>query len=336
MKRCLLTGGGGFIGIHTFAHIMRKTDWEVVMIDSFRHKGLTDRVAYMLNNNPEWRERLLVYSHDVTVPISDMLTKRIGSIDYIINMASLTHVDTSLSDPTYFALNNVTLGLNMLDYARKQSWLKAYIQVSTDEVYGPATGDYKSREWDPIIPSNPYAASKAAMECDATARWRSFDLPLIITNTMNNVGEFQDGEKFIPQVIKHVLNGTELTIYGKRESIGSRTYLHPRNHADAILYLLQNTKPIHYPAADRPDRYHVVGDKEYNNLEIAQKIAQIIGKPLKYQLVDFYKSRPGHDARYAMDGSKLAKLGWKAPMAFEDTIFSTVNWYLKNPEWLQQ
>lgn len=334
-KRALLTGAGGFIGAHTLAHFMHNTDWELVLIDSFRHKGKTDRIAEMLEAHPDWRERCHVVTHDLAAPISDQLEARIGHIDYIVNMASESHVDRSITDPVPFVENNVALVLNMLEYARKIK-PEIFIQVSTDEVYGAApTHDHK--EWSVILPSNPYSASKAAQEAIAISYWRTYDIPLVITNTMNNIGEMQDPEKFLPMLIKGIYEGKEVTIHGTEEFIGSRFYLHARNHADALLFLINRGTPAKYVDNNdivMPDRYNVVGDTELNNLELAQKVAALEGKELKYTLVDFHHTRPGHDRRYALDGNKLFDLGWKPPVSFDESLKNTVEWTLENKQWM--
>lgn len=335
MKRALLTGAGGFIGAHTLAHIMHNTDWHLVCVDSFRHKGKTDRIAEMLEAHPDWRARTSIVTHDLVAPFSEQLVHRIGHIDYVINMASESHVDRSIDDPVPFVENNVSLVLNMLEYAR-QIKPEIFIQVSTDEVYGAAPqADHP--EWDVILPSNPYSASKAAQEAIAISYWRTYGVPLIITNTMNNFGEMQDNEKFVPMLIKNIFEGKEVTIHGDETFIGSRFYLHARNHGDALVYLIERGDVTAYEDNNEivfPDRYNVVGDTEKNNLELAQEIAELVGKPLKYKLMDFHSTRPGHDRRYALDGKKLHDMGWKPPISFKESLAKTVEWTLENPQWM--
>lgn len=336
MERALLTGGGGFIGGHTFAHIMHNTDWHLTIIDSFRHKGKTDRITEMLESHPDWRERVTVITHDLKAPFSKQLIERIGPIDYVINMASESHVDRSITDPRDFIENNVHLTLTMLEYIR-QNPVKKFIQISTDEVYGPAPDGHNHKEGEPHRPSNPYSASKAAQEDICYAYWRTYNLPICITNTMNIIGEMQDPEKYLPMIIKSVLNGDKLTIHANADGskIGSRYYLHARNQADALLFLLKNVDFPVYSTGDEIARYNVVGEYEINNLELAQKVAEILGEELHYVLVDFHSSRPGHDLRYALDGSKLAAKGWKAPLSLDESLKNTVEWTIDHPEWLK-
>lgn len=336
MKRVLLTGGGGFIGAHTYAHIMHNTNWGIVIIDSFRHKGKFDRINEMVIAHPDWIKRTEVITHDLTAPFSDQTVDRIGRIDYVINMASESHVDRSITDPRDFIENNVHLALTMLEYIRKNP-VKKFIQISTDEVYGPAPDGHNHKEGEPHRPSNPYSASKAAQEAICYSYWRTYDLPICITNTMNIIGEMQDPEKFLPMIIKNVMINSKLTIHASADgkTIGSRYYLHARNQADALLFLLNNVDFPKYSENMEIAKYNIVGERELDNLELAQKVAKLLGKELRYELVDFHSSRPGHDLRYALDGSKLAALGWKAPLTLDESLKNTVDWTIKHPEWLK-
>jgi len=338
-ERILLTGIGGSIGVHAFAHICHNTDWHVIGVDSFRHKGWTDRISYMIKCHPEWRERLTLITHDITSPFSTLTKKKIGHVDYIINMASMSDVWDSIQDPVPFIENNVALAVNMLEYAREVK-PKVFIQISTDEVYG-AVEDKENKgmkEWAPILPSNPYAASKACQEAIAISYWRTYSVPLIITNTMNNFGEFQQHSKFPVIIQKLVDNGDVVRIHGEPDgSIGSRSYIHSRNFADALIFLIKNTKPyIHEPLkSDRPDRYNIAGDKQLDNLELAELIAKLMNKELKYEIEDSHTTRPGHDPHYALDDSKIKSLGWRSPLTFEESLKNTIDWQMENSEWIK-
>ena len=334
MTRVLLTGASGFVGSHVLRHILANTTWEVVCLSSFRHRGLTDRIRLAVKDYDDDFNRVKVISHDLTAPISPVLSNEIGKIDYVFNVASDSHVDRSIVEPVPFIENNVSLVCNILEWARFSD-IDRFIHVSTDEVYGPAPSGYAHREWeDQYLPSNPYSASKAAQESIAYSYWRTYDLPLIITNTMNIIGEMQDPEKFVPMIMKRVLSEETVTIHASPTGeIGSRFYLHARNQADALLYTI-NQPILKYGESHVPQKFHVVGEREVDNLEMANMVAEYIGKPLKYELVDFHSSRPGHDLRYALDGNKIAEAGWVAPLSLEESIERTVNWTLKNKEWL--
>lgn len=334
-KRVLLTGGAGSIGTHTMHHIFENTDWDVVIIDSFQHKGLTERVVDMMDEHPENWTRLRVITHDLTQPINKSLKKRIGHIDYIINMASLSDVEASIVDPVPFIKNNVDLTVNMLEYAREIK-PQVFLQVSTDEVYGASEKAQRHPEWSAIVPSNPYSASKACQEAIAISYWRSYGVPLVITNTMNNFGEYQQPSKYPVIIQRAVQDGEKLTVHGTSGQMGTRYYIHSRNHADAIVHILKKLPPyVHQPGhADKPDRYNVVGDEQVDNLSLAKTIAKLMGKSLEYELVDFHSTRPGHDLHYGLDGTKLKKKGWKSPLSFEVSLKNTIEWQQQHPEWI--
>jgi len=337
-KRILITGVGGSAGCHVLRHLIVNTDWEVIGLDSFRHKGLTDRVYRVTKKHPATLHRFKIFTHDLRAPISDMLRRKMGAPDYIINLASVSDVDESLLEPADVITGNTAIQVNMLEYARKISHdLKNFMQISTDEVYGPTDGRTAHAEWDPIVPSNPYSASKACQEAVCISYWRSYGVPLTLINLMNMYGELQSSAKFPAMVQRMVRAGETVKIHHFGEKgHGSRFYIHSRNAADAMVFLLQKRMPFkHVPGeVDKPDRYNVVGNKQVDNLTMAQMIAQYIGKPLKYEPVDCRKNRPGHDSHYGLDGAKLAALGWEPPHSFEYSLKQTVEWYERNPEWL--
>ena len=336
MKRVLVTGIGGSIGVHVLDHIMLNTDWHIVGVDSYRHKGHFDRVSQTLEHNEGWKQRLDLVTHDLTAPFTKREINRIGHIDYIINLASLADVWDSVDDPAPFIRNNVEIMLTMLEYARVAK-PKAFVQFSTDEVFGPADINQGHKEWGNLVPSNPYSASKAAQEMIAISYWRTYGLPLIITNTMNNFGQFQGSSKYPVIIQKKLMKDEEIEVHASSDGqIGTRFYIHSRNVADAVLFILNNTTPhIHEPGAvDRPDRYNIVGTAQVDNLELAKTIARLMDKPLRYRLVNFHEDQPGHDLHYGLDGTKLAELGWKPPVDFETSMKATIDWQLANPEWI--
>lgn len=336
MKKLLLTGISGSIGVHFFAHIMHNTDWDVFGIVSFRHRGESDKVQMMLNAHPDWQKRLTIIPHDLIGPFSERTKERIGKVNHIINLASLSDVEASIKDPVTFIQNNIWSTLNMLEYARGLE-LESFVQFSTDEVFGPCEDGHRFKEWDPIVPSNPYAASKASQEAIAMSYWRTYGVPVIITNTCNNFAEYQQPNKF-PVIIQKKLNNNELVpIHGKEGEQGTRYYIHSRNAADAVLFILKNSVPHkHIPnQVDKPDRYNITSDDKLTNLELAQAIAKAMDKELKYEYVDHHSTRPGHDKHYSLDGEKLKKLGWVQPVSFEESLKNTIQWQSANPEWIQ-
>lgn len=336
VERVLLTGASGFVGSHVLRHLLVNTDYDIVCPVTFKYHGKSQRIASSIQNNDEWRQRVKIIMHDLTAPIDDITANEFGDINYILNVASESHVDRSIDYPVAFIKNNTDLILHMLEFAKTLKNLKMFLQMSTDEVYGPAPFGFNHPEWSSIKPSNPYAASKAVQEAIAFSYWRTYGVPVIITNTMNIFGEMQDREKYFAKIMNAVANNNTLTVHASASGeIGSRFYLHARNLADAWLFLMKNNDSVHYyPTSSEPRRVNIVGVREVDNLELAQTIANTMGKELKYELVDFHSSRPGHDLRYALDGSALANMGWKAPHSFEESVFHTVKWTLAHPEWL--
>lgn len=337
-KRILLTGASGFVGSHVLRHLLVNTDWDIVAPVTFRHKGNSERIASALEGNDEWHRRVDVVMCDLTQPFSAQTKLRFGSVSEIWNVASDSHVDRSIEYPGPFIANNTALITNMLDYAAELGDdLTLFLQMSTDEVYGPAPDNYRHVEWDTIKPSNPYSASKAAQEAICFAYWRTYGVPVVITNTMNIIGEMQDREKFVPMTIKKLLAGEAMTVHVSPEGVsGSRFYLHARNLADAWLWLSRTGSPAQYAdGTSEPDRFHIVGEREVSNVEMVERIAAILGVDASYTPVNFHESRPGHDLRYALDGNKiLLEAAWEAPISFEESLRRTVEWTVKHPEWL--
>lgn len=335
MKRVLLTGGGGAIGVHVMAHFLHNTDWEIVILDSFRHKGNKDRITRFCRNHPDWPARIKVIQHDLVCPISPELSATIGKVDYILHLAALSDVFFSVENPVYVLKNNFDATLTMLEYA-KHHYHEAFIYFSTDEVYGPVKKGDAHHEWDVIRPSNAYSASKAASEAACYPYWRAGWVKLILTNTMNNFGETQAPSKFPAMVQQLVERGETVTIHGNDKEIGSRFYIHSRNVADQLLYILKKFPPTLHKVGelDDPDRYHLVGEKPLDNLELAQLIAKLMGKPLKYELVDFHKDNPAHDIDYGLQDNKLRPSGWEQPLSLEESLKNTIEWQQRNPEWL--
>lgn len=331
--RVLLTGASGFFGSHLLRHLLVNTDWEFICICSWEHKGTPERIENALKDMS--KDRITIITHDLQAPLTETTKKRLGNIDYILNIASNSHVNRSIDNPGEFIIGNTLLAYNMLELAREMK-PKIFLQFSTDEVYGVAPEGVDHKEWSSIVPSNPYSASKAAQEAIAISYWRTYNIPVIITNTMNLFGETQDPEKYTAQLIKKIHNNETVTVHGSEGNIGSRFYLHARNGADAVLFILKNLPPKLYDQGENllPDRYNIVGDIELDNLTLAKVVADMIGKKLKYELVDFHSARSGHDRRYALDGAKLKNLGWEAPMGFEESLRKSIEWTLLNKQWL--
>ena len=299
--RVLLTGASGFIGSEVLEYMLEHTDWQFAVVSSWRHQGNP------LNIKPN--KRVEVITHDLTAPLPE-----IGKFDYMINMASESHVDRSIVDPVGFIENNVSSTLQMLEYAREHCY-KAFIQFSTDEVYGAT----EHKEWDVLLPSNPYSASKAAQEMIAISYWRTYGVPVIITNSNNIVGKNQDPEKFVPKIVSMINSGQDVTLHTVNGNYGTRYYNPVQNVADALLFILEQPVSM-YPDTDRPDRYPIAGGEELNNLEMAELVAELMDKPLKYVTQDAESVRRGYDQFYPKTDGKLTELGWTPPMTLREGL----------------
>ncbi len=334
-KTLLLTGGSGSIGIHIIAHVMHSTDWGIVMISSFHHKGYKARLTRLLKDHPEWATRIREFKHDLVCPISPQMKELIGPVDYIFHLAALSDVFFSIENPVYTIQNNVNTTLSILEFSRAVK-PEAFIYFSTDEVYGPVLKGGAHKEWDCHKPSNAYAASKAASEDICYSYWRSYGVPLIITNTMNNFGEMQSSSKFPVIVQKKVEAGEVVTIHGNEKEAGTRFYIHSRNVADALIHIVGLGVQQHQVGViDEPNKYHIVGDECLSNLEMAETIASLMGKPLQYEMVDFHHDNPAHDIHYGLEDNKLRASGWSQPINFKDSMKNVIDWQSENKEWIQ-
>ena len=225
-------------------------------------------------------------------------------------------------------MDNVVGTCNILNYARNLDCLDNLVYFSTDEVFGPAGEDVAHHEWHNYNSGNPYSASKAGGEELCLAFYNTYKLPIMISHCMNIFGERQHPEKFIPLCISNICQGKKVIIHSNKTltKAGSRFYIHAKNVCSAVCFILDN--------GSHGDKYNIVGEKELDNLELAQTIADILGKKLNYELVDFHSSRPGHDLRYALDGTKLKKMGWNIPSSLEQSLRNTIKWTLDNNIWL--
>lgn len=357
--RVLLSGASGFVGSHVLRHLLINTEWEIVCPVTFDHKGLPQRIASAVCDTA-YAERVSVVHWDMCSHADLLTRRRIGEIDVFMNVASESHVDRSIDNPVPFVENNVKIMLRALELARTLK-PEIFLQMSTDEVYGPARHGEDHKEWSPAVPSNPYSASKAAQEAIAISYWRTYGVPLVLTNTMNIIGEQQDPEKFVPKIIRNLGDGVPIQVHCTPDGIpGSRMYLHARNLADAWLWLVRHfTEEIEIGTLakpdlttvvgrvpsfeggwDRPARFNIVGDQEINNIEMVHLIGNMmgLGRSTVDDLIvrtDFHSARPGHDRRYALDGTKIQEWGWTAPLDVFTSLKRTVDWTLAHPEWLQ-
>lgn len=323
MTRILITGAAGFIGHHVVQAILERTDWHITIIDRLDTSGNLNRLAEIgAAKNP----RVKFVFHDLRAAINDQLASQLGHFDSIVHLAAATHVDRSIDCPMEFVLDNVVATCNLADYARKAGCGR-FLHFSTDEVFGPAPAGTAYREDDRYHSGNPYAATKAGAEELIVSYHNTYGLPAIITHTMNVIGYRQHPEKMVPGTIAKVRDGEVVTIHADktRTKAGSRFYIDAREVADAVLFLLDKGIP--------GEKYNIVGERELDNLQLAHMIACAQDLPLRYEMVDFHSSRPGHDLRYALDGMKLREMGWQPRQSIGEAVADIVHWSL-NSHWL--
>ena len=315
--RVLLTGASGFVGHHVLRHLIENTDWEVVCLIRLNNAGSLKNLLFA-HENP----RVKFVYHDLKYTVNGTLRDDIGHVDYILHIGANSHVDRSITHPKEFFEDNVMGTVNLLEYVRLYMPQARLINFSTDEVYGPAPEGYKYTEEDRFRPSNPYSASKAGQIEAGFSYFNTYGLDIISTFTMNIYGPDQNPEKLIPKAVKLAKEKKPMPVFaqledGKLVSVGSRHWLHVSNVGGALVFLLENGVKGEY--------YNIVGTDELTNEEVVRKVNLLLGitEPI-IEYVDFHKTRKGHDRRYAIDGAKLAKLGWTPKLNFEEGIKSVV------------
>lgn len=334
-KTILVTGGAGFIAHHVIEEILDNTDWNIVSLDRLDFSGNLNRLQEVVGSRKD-KKRVKVVHHDLKAPLNPQITSSIGKVNYVAHLAAGSHVDRSIDYPMEFVLDNVVGTANILEYAKTLDMLDKFVYFSTDEVFGPAPGEVKYKENDRYNSTNPYSASKAGAEELVVAFENTYQMPNIITHTMNVFGERQHPEKFIPMCINKVLKGEKIWIHGNKEKTeaGSRHYIHAKDVASALLFLLNNDTPsVPDETGIKCPKYNIVGSEEIDNLSLALYISAVLKKKLKYEIIDFHSSRPGHDLRYALCGDKMKSIGW-TPSEVYDKLKQTVNWTVENKRWL--
>ena len=322
--KVLVTGAAGFIGHHVVEEILKTTDWDLVLIDRLDISGNLNRLAEIgAAKNP----RVKFFYHDLRAPFNELMQKQIGFVDYYIHMAAGSHVDRSIEAPMEFVMDNVVATCNLLELARKNG-CKKFMYFSTDEVFGPAPLGVKFKEYDRYNSGSPYSATKAGAEELCVAYANTYKLPVQIVHVMNVLGYRQHPEKFLPMLISKIERGEVIQIHGTANGgeSGTRYYIDARDVADAVLMLLDT---------ENYGKFNIVGERETSNLELATWVAKELDLSFQYQIIDAQKARPGHDLRYAMDGSLLReRFGWIPRMPIDLRVSQIVKWTLRNRQWL--
>ena len=325
--RLLVTGGAGFIGSCFVRDTLARRDGtSIVVLDKLTYAGNRANLA-AVEADPEQSARFRFVEGDIADAAA--VAPLVAEVDAIVNFAAESHVDRSILDPEAFLRTDV-MGVHVLLEACRTEHARAaagerksaprFLQVSTDEVYGSVeTGE--SREDDRLEPRSPYSAAKAAGELLASSYFVTFGLDVVITRGSNTYGPYHHPEKLIPLFITNAIDDQPLPLYG--DGLQRRDWLYVADHAGAIGHVLE-----HGAAGEA---YNVRGGNERSNRETVAALLKLLGKP--WSLVRQVEDRPGHDRRYAMDGSKLSALGWKNEMTFEDGLAATVGWYVANEAW---
>jgi len=337
-KNVLITGGCGFIAHHMIDTILRETDWKITTLDRLDYSGNLNRLHEVLEGyDDQTKKRVNIVFHDLKAEINPLVSNFIGKPDIILHLAAASHVDRSITHPMEFINDNIIGTAHLLEYARRLDNIETMLYFSTDEIFGVAPPGVAYDERARYNSTNPYSASKAAAEELCVAYENTYKIPMMITHTMNVFGERQTPEKFIPLCIGRVNRGEKIFIHSdhSKTKAGSRFYIHAKDVADAILFLLIN-KPVPEPdyGNAKCPKFNIVGKEEIDNLSLAQMIATAQNKELVYEMVDFHTSRPGHDLRYALSGDLMRSLGWEPKIALSQRIKEVSDWYLKNQRWL--
>jgi dTDP-glucose 4,6-dehydratase len=337
-KKCLITGGAGFVAHHVIENLLKNTDWEIVSLDRLDFSGNLNRIHdMMLQFDVNTQKRLKIVFHDLKAELNALVQHQIGPVDIILHLAAGSSVDRSIEYPMEFVMDNVVGTGNILEFARKTENLERFVYFSTDEVFGPAPEGVDYKEYDRYNSTNPYSASKAGGEELCVAYENTYKLPVFITHTMNLYGERQHPEKYIPMCIRKARDGGLVTVHSDSTMTkpGSRHYIHAADVADGLLFLLTNRidYPTDFGGAKCP-KFNLVGPEEIDNLTLAKMIADVQNQPLNYRMVDFHSSRPGHDLRYSLSGQLMKDLGWQPTICLTERIEQVVEWFIKNPAWL--
>jgi dTDP-glucose 4,6-dehydratase len=330
--RVIVTGGAGFIGSAVVRYLVLEKGYEVLNVDALTYAGYLPSLK-AVEGKPNYR---FLHANICDRPAIQQAVDAFGP-DRIMHLAAESHVDRSITAAADFIQTNVIGTFTLLEVARdfwsgltpsaKEEF--RFLHVSTDEVYGSLGDDGLFTEDTPYDPSSPYSASKASSDHLATAWQRTYGLPVVVSNCSNNYGPYHFPEKLIPLAILNALAGERLPVYGKGENV--RDWLYVEDHARALDLIAERGQVGH--------TYNVGGRNERRNIDVVERICEVVdrlrpaNRP-RSELIDFVTDRPGHDARYAIDASKLeSELGWSARETFDTGIEKTVQWYLDNEWW---
>jgi len=334
MKNMLVTGGCGFIGANFVRYLLKESGFtgRVVNVDKLTYAGNPENLADIDKN---YKDRYIFIKADICDGKKMAEIFENYRIDSVCHFAAESHVDRSIVEPDAFIQTNIIGTFNLLESARNH--LKRMIlfhHISTDEVYGSLGREGHFKETTPYKPNSPYSASKASSDHLVRAYYKTYGLPMTISNCSNNYGPYQFPEKLIPLIILNALEGKSLPVYGDGRNV--RDWLYVKDHCTAIWTIMKN--------GTSGETYNVGGDSEMENIRFVEMICDILDEKKKLSdgrsrrdLITFVKDRPGHDLRYAIDFSKLNKeLSWSPEASLETGIHDTIQWYMDNHKWVDR
>jgi dTDP-glucose 4,6-dehydratase len=330
--RVLVTGGAGFIGSAVCRRLVLEHGATVINIDKLTYAANLNSLAPIAGERNYIFEQIDICQREA---LNAVLAKY--RPDGIIHLAAESHVDRSITGPAAFVETNIVGTYNLLEAGREyfdrltaqQRAQFRFVHVSTDEVYGSLGSGGRFCEETPYRPSSPYSASKAASDHLAHAWFKTYGVPIIVSNCSNNYGPYQFPEKLIPLTILNAMEGAPLPVYGRGSNV--RDWLYVDDHAEGLIRLISHGRP--------GEKYNFGGESERTNLEVVELICDVLDeiapeRTTRRSLIRFVQDRPGHDFRYAVDASKArSELGWRPGKSFEDGIAQTVRWYLESRAW---
>jgi len=334
MKNMLITGGCGFIGANFVRYLLEESDFtgRIVNVDKLTYAGNPENLADI---ETDYKDRYRFIKADICDGTRMAEIFEHYEIDSVCHFAAESHVDRSIVKPDEFIKTNIVGTFNLLESARThRNRMILFHHISTDEVYGSLGREGHFKETTPYKPNSPYSASKAASDHLVRAYYKTYGLPMTISNCSNNYGPYQFPEKLIPLIILNALEGKSLPVYGDGRNV--RDWLYVKDHCIAIWTIMKNGTP--------GETYNVGGNSELENIKLVEMICDILDEknPLsdggsRRDLITFVKDRPGHDLRYAVDFSKLSKnLNWRPKQSLETGIRDTIQWYMDNREWVER